>query len=152
MWGSRQRLQWPANCGLHVIIQYPWWGAHPGGLLPASLSRLLHLGGAGGSTYSTVIHLHKEELCAHYSCWYGCLSNSIIQGSGGVWRKWKVGDSFSLFWQLVLQCQAWLLLPLPTQAWHWKAWSQWLCQSHCHLSSLYGLHSPQPSCHWKQRR
>lgn len=69
------------------MVQYPWWGTHPDRLLPASLSRLFHLGGAGGSTYGTVIHLHEEELWAYCSGGDGCYSNSTVQGSGEVYRK-----------------------------------------------------------------
>lgn len=39
------------------MVQHPWGGAHPHGLLPTLLSSLLHLGGAGGSADGTVVHL-----------------------------------------------------------------------------------------------
>lgn len=60
MRGGGQGLQRPADRGLHVVVQHPGRRAHPGGLLPAPLPRLLHLGGAGGSADGTVIHLDND--------------------------------------------------------------------------------------------
>lgn len=59
--GGGQRLQGPAHCGLHVAVENPRRGAHPGRLLPASLPRLLHLGGAGGGAYRAVVHLDTKQ-------------------------------------------------------------------------------------------
>lgn len=74
------------------MVECPWRGAHPGGLLPAPLSRLLHLGGAGGSADSAVVHLREEETSARYSRWDRRSSKNTSRGR----EKRKDGEPLTL--------------------------------------------------------